>query len=151
MLEIDKKILTEITQQFLSKKNEMGFLLGTASRLNCLEYCYQLPAKQAGLHYYVPDEAKANNIIQYWTEQNICFCGLIHSHVVSKEELSEADIEYAKLIFQTYHLPVLWFGIGIVREVEVTFKFYAVTRKSDKQIKIMEVTFNEFTRKSWKS
>lgn len=150
MLKIKKEVFTEITCEFLSEKDETGFLLGTASRLNRLEYCYQLPAKQAGLHYYIPDEDEANNIIQYWAEQNVCFCGLIHSHVVPKEELSEADIEYAKLLFQTYHLPVLWFGIGIVKKTEVKFKFYAVNQNQDEKIEITEVAFNEFARKSWK-
>lgn len=139
MLKINKEVFTEITRKFLSKKNETGFLLGTATRLNRLEYCYQLPAKQAGLHYYIPNETIADKIIQCWAERDICFCGLIHSHVVSKEELSEADIEYAKLLFQTYHLPVLWFGIGVVKNTEVTFKFYAVTQKLDEKIKITEV------------
>ena len=79
----------------------------------------QLPAKQSGKYYYMPDGTAANQIIEEWRKRNICFCGFVHSHIALKEKLSEADIEYAKQIYKVYHLPVLWFGVGIVHGTKV--------------------------------
>lgn len=143
MLEITEDTLTEIKRVFLSQEEETGFLLGSASRLNRLEHCCQLPAKQAGMYFYTPDENAADEIIHNWSEQGICFCGMIHSHVVSQRDLSDADIRYAKLLFSAYQFPILWYGIGIVQNTEVEFSFYAVTEAKDTKVIIEEVKFNE--------
>lgn len=143
MLEITEETLTEIKRVFLSQKEETGFLLGSASRLNRLEHCCQLPAKQAGMYFYTPDENAADEIIRKWSEQGICFCGMIHSHLVPKENLSDHDIEYAKMIFQAFSLPVLWFGIGVMSSDSAKFHFYSINETTGNKIQIEEVLLNE--------
>ena len=47
---------------------------------------------------YIPNVKKLNNIINIWNENNIKFCGIIHSHINKQASLSSGDIEYIKKI-----------------------------------------------------
>lgn len=137
MLHIKKKVLLKISETFCGCDVERGFLLGSSNDLTCVDHCYDLPAMDAGLHFYEPNPVFANEVIQCWANQGVCFCGMIHSHVVDKQELSENDIEYAKVLYSAYHLPLLWFGIGIVHADKVDFRFYSVS-KSGGQVNIAQ-------------
>lgn len=141
MLRIKKEILQQLRQSFSLSHVETGFILGTYSCLEQLEYCYQIPAVQAGIHYYSPDIVIANKKIKEWTEVGICFCGFIHSHVVKKVDFSNGDIEFAKKLMNSYRLPVLWFGLGVVNDdCEVDIYFYSVTQQNNFEIDIKPIS-----------
>lgn len=140
MLTICKDVLRKLTEVFRESSQEEGFLLGCTSRLDCLDCCEQIPASRAGMYFYEPDVACANKIIQCWASQGTCYCGFIHSHVMGKNALSIADIEFAKRIYAAYHLPELWFGIGVVGEEKVEYLFFSVTRDNG-DITILPVDF----------
>ena len=135
MLHIKKDVLLRLSTAFCECDVEKGFLLGSSNDLSHVNHCFDLPAVDAGLHFYEPDPVLADTRIRLWADQGVCFCGMIHSHVVDKQELSENDIEYAKVLFSAYHLPLLWFGIGIVHADQVDFRIYAVS-ESDGQVNI---------------
>lgn len=137
MLLINKDVLEGISTNFSKCDVEKGFLLGSSNDLTHIDHCFDLPAMDAGLHFYEPDPVLADKQIQHWADQGVCFCGMIHSHVVDKQELSENDIEYAKVLYSAYQLPVLWFGIGIVHSNIVDFQFYSVS-KSGEQVNITQ-------------
>lgn len=137
MLHIKKDVLLKLSAAFRKCDVEKGFLLGSSNDLNYVDHCFDLPAMDAGLHFYEPDPAWADKAIQRWVNQGVCFCGIIHSHVVDKRELSENDIEYAKVLYSAYHLPLLWFGIGIVHANKVDFRFYSVS-ESGGQVNITQ-------------
>ena len=128
MVKVNKEILNDIAQTFISIDQEQGFLLGCTTCLEQLDHCCFLPAVQAGKFYYIPDSKAADCVIKNWAARSICFCGFIHSHLSDKKDLSESDIEFAQKLFESYPLPVLWFGIGIVNEDGVIFRFYAVSK-----------------------
>ena len=135
MLLINKDVMEDISTNFFKCDVEKGFLLGSSNDLTHIDHCFDLPAMDAGLHFYEPDPVLADNQIRHWAGQGVCFCGMIHSHVVDKQELSVNDIEYAKVLYTAYHLPLLWFGIGIVYTDKVDFRFYSVS-ESEGQINI---------------
>ena len=137
MLHIKKDVLSNISEVFRDCDVEKGFLLGSSKDLSYIDHCFDLPATDAGLHFYEPDPVLADKQIQHWADQGVCFCGMIHSHVVDKQELSENDIEYAKVLYSAYHLPLLWFGIGIVHADTVDFRFYSVS-EPDRQVNITQ-------------
>ncbi len=137
MLHIKKDVLLKLSTTFRECDVEKGFLLGSSTDLIYIDHCFDLPAADAGLHFYEPDPVLADKAIQRWANQGVCFCGMIHSHVVDKQELSENDIEYAKVLFSAYHLPLLWFGIGIVHSEKVDFRFYSVS-ETDGQVSITQ-------------
>ena len=91
--------------------------------------CGLIPVKQTSTYFITPDAEQTDEIIGDWTRQKIGFCGMIHSHVRQKEDLSEADILFAEQLCRSYSLPFLWFGIGIVRRQKVEFKFYKLEQK----------------------
>lgn len=43
---------------------------------------------------YMPDVNMFNSVIEKWQEENIDFCGIIHSHMPHEKELSKGDVEY---------------------------------------------------------
>ena len=131
MLFIREDVLNELTSCFLKHDVEQGFLLGSTRRLNQVNRCCRLFTKQADVSFITPDEEKTTQQIQKWAEQKVCFCGMVHSHVCSKRELSEADIEFAE---------ALWFGIGVVENGAVEFHFYRVTKRQNK-VEIAAVNF----------
>ena len=141
MLFISNSLLLEIEQQFYSCREEQGFLLGSSARLNFLDHCKQLPSIQSGRYFYQPDPFNATETIRYWANHRICFCGLIHSHIVNKTTLSENDLLFAETLFRTYQIPVLWFGLGIVHSQTTQFKFYSVVIKRG-ILKINPVNFH---------
>lgn len=140
MLLINKNILENIATTFCECDIEKGFLLGSSKELTYVDHCFDLPAMDAGLHFYEPDPVLADQAIRHWADQEVCFCGMIHSHVVDKYELSENDVEYAKMLFSAYHLPILWFGIGIVHADNVNFRFYSVSRSGGQ----INITLEEY-------
>ena len=140
MLLIDKDVLSRISEAFRESAVEQGFLLGSGQDLSHIDYCFNLPASDAGLHFYEPNPIEADNAIRRWGQLGVCFCGMVHSHVVNKMDLSENDIEFAKALYSAYHLPVLWFGIGIVSADIIVFRFYSVL-KTDEQVIISPETY----------
>ena len=141
MLVIQEEILEKMREIFVSGKEEQGFLLGSESCLNQLDRCYQIPAVQAGIYFFTPDVSAADSMVRNWARQGICFSGFIHSHIVEKNDLSVPDIEFAKKLFRAYELPVLWFGLALVKKNTVEFKFYAVEQCGENDIKLTQVCF----------
>ena len=123
---VKQAVLRQIAQVFQQGKTEQGFLLGCTTAWNILDRCSELPSIHAGRHFYTPNAEEADRIIRQWADQDICFCGMIHSHLVDKANLSENDVDYAKRLFKAYALPVMWFGIGIVQGEETLYRFYSV-------------------------
>lgn len=144
MLIIRKTVLHQLEQTFKSCDVEQGFILGCSSRLELIDSCCQIPALQAGMYYYYPNTSKADEIINNWAKQGICFCGFIHSHVVKNYQLSFEDIEFTKKLFQTYKLPIMWFGIGVVLFNSVDLCFYRVQERNDSFIDITKETIECF-------
>lgn len=131
MLKIKKTVLEEIQNRFLSNANvEQGFLLGSEKNLEQVDMCGSIPVKQTSTYFIVPDAKQVDEMIDNWAKRKICFCGMIHSHVRQKEELSDADILFAKQLYRAYQLPFLWFGIGVVKHDKLEFEFYRL-RQTD--------------------
>lgn len=123
---ITNTVSETISSTFICSDTEKGFLLGSSRRLSCIDNCAELQELNAGKYFYEPDPTLANEIINRWRKNGVCFSGFIHSHVVPKMELSEDDIEFAKRLFSSFKLPVLWFGIGILCNEKIVFKFFSV-------------------------
>ena len=125
MLTIQSSVLEQIHGAFLRCSNrEQGFLLGSKYNLEQIDICCPLSAMQASMYFISLNAEQTNRQIEQWAAQKICFSGMIHSHVRKKEDLSEADILFAKQLYHAYSLPFLWFGIGIIEQQDVRFKFY---------------------------
>ena len=132
MLKIQKTVLKQIEDCFLSKDTEQGFLLGSKQNLEKIDMCCPVPVEQVSTYFIIPDAERADWQIKDWQRRKVCFCGMIHSHICPKEDLSEADRTFAEQLYKGYRIPVLWFGLGIVKTSKVEFKFYRVEQKNQK-------------------
>lgn len=129
MLVLQRAVLEQVRDAFLRSPNlEQGFLLGSRRNLEEIDVCQPVPVRQAGTYFIVPDAEQADRAITSWATRGICFCGMIHSHVRKKQDLSEGDLAFAKQLSSAYPLPFLWFGIGITAPPNVRFKFYKLAQ-----------------------
>lgn len=108
-LTVTTRVLAKITNSFIGRKEEAGGILGASKSLDIVDSFALIPAEKAGKYYYIPNIEAANRQIHQWAKEEICFCGFIHSHITDKKELSEGDIKFAEQLFNSFHLPVLWF------------------------------------------
>jgi molybdopterin/thiamine biosynthesis adenylyltransferase/proteasome lid subunit RPN8/RPN11 len=90
-------------------KPEQGGFLGISNEQDIVDtYVHDTNAKVAYSEYN-PNVAFINNVINGdWYENNIDFCGFIHSHPNSSNRLSDADIEYAIRIMEEFDLAYLY-------------------------------------------
>ncbi len=135
---VTTRVLAKITNSFIGRKEEAGGILGANKSLDIVDSFALIPAEKAGKYYYIPDIEAANRQIHQWAKEEICFCGFIHSHITDKKELSESDIKFAEQLFNSFHLPVLWFGLQILTKKCRETKFYSV-QKSDTKVEISSV------------
>ena len=102
--------------------------MGANKSLDIVDSFALIPAEKAGKYYYIPDIEAANRQIHQWAKEEICFCGFIHSHITDKKELSEGDIKFAEQLFNSFHLPVLWFGLQILTKKRAC-SYHALRKK----------------------
>lgn len=126
MLLVKQQVLEHIRNAVVASDVEQGFILGSQTRLDQLDCCKEIPAVQASLNFYRPNSMNAEAHVKQWAACNVCFSGFLHSHVVDKSDLSEADLSFAENLYHAYSLPFLWFGLAIVSKSNVTFSFYKV-------------------------
>ncbi len=129
MLAITEKVLRYIKDTVKYSKVEQGFALGCTSRLDRIDVCEQIPAVQAGVYFYSPDSKIATEIVEGWMDNNICFCGFIHSHRTNKRDFSEPDIRFAEKLLINFRVPYLWFGLLVIMEQQeeiLLYKLYSI-------------------------
>lgn len=125
MLHLEQSVVDRIQKDFLRfDQEERGFLLGCSHRLDRIDQIKPMPVKRAERFFIVPDGEKTEVVIAEWAKQKICFCGMIHSHPNGKNELSQADCSFAEQLVREYRLPIMWFGIGAVKNRTVEIQFY---------------------------
>ena len=77
-------------------------------------YVFDSEQCDSGLREYIPNVLYLNKIIECWFSLSISFCGIVHSHLDS-DDLSYADIEYAKKIITNNDLDSIIMGIYNLR------------------------------------
>lgn len=124
MLKITKNVLECIKNVAKHSSVEQGFVLGCTSRLDRIDVFEQIPAVQAGVYFYSPNTNVATETVGRWLENDICFCGFIHSHKINKRDFSEPDIQFAEKLLANFRIPYLWFGLLVSTEQQKELLFY---------------------------
>lgn len=124
MLTITENVWECIKNSVKHSSVEQGFALGCTSRLDRIDVCEQISAVQAGVYFYSPNAKDATETVGRWLENDICFCGFIHSHRTNKREFSEPDIQFAKDLLANFWMPYLWFGLLVITEQQKELLFY---------------------------
>lgn len=132
MLFLTQVILQKIETEFCQVDCERGGILGCSENLDIIDYFCPIPALQSNRYSYTPDIKIANQVIAAWRRDGICFIGFIHSHIVNKPYLSEGDIHFAKMIYQNFHMPYIWFGLAVIYSEKISVLFFKVCKLQTK-------------------
>lgn len=119
-----KEVYDQILDTIAVQPPETGGVLGKKNGIIC-KYFYDDNADIIQ-YRYVPNVKKLNTILAQWLKDDIEFAGIIHSHPEDVNELSYADIQYARKILQENSLEYVIFPL-IVRK---TFNMYLIKSNS---------------------
>ena len=118
-----KEVYNQILDTIAVQPPETGGVLGRKNGIIC-KYFYDGNA-DINQYEYVPNVEKINTILAQWLKDDIEFAGIIHSHPEDVNELSYADIHYARKILQENSLEYVIFPL-VVRKT-----FYMYLSKSN--------------------
>lgn len=96
--DLSEQVLSDIISSIASKKPEQGGALGADMSTGKITRFYFDDQGSRNSVEYSPDAAKITDIINDWEQENIAFCGMIHSHPGQFCQPSEGDFRYAKRI-----------------------------------------------------
>lgn len=117
-MKINKKTLDYIINNLPNEKYESGGLLGSDMLGNVVQVVLDRGldiTKQRSYSYY-PDIQLFNKCIAEWSNSDICFAGIFHTHYSNTAVLSDADCRYIKEIFSVVpnEIKILYFPILLV-------------------------------------
>lgn len=139
-MRINKSVFCEILASFPSVPPECGGILGQKNGIICA-YLHDRKWQSTESAIYVPDVDWMNRCIQEWAFTGIEFAGIVHSHPLDCNTLSEADRAYICQIMTAIpaHIMELFFPILIPGE---DMYAYSATRSSGNvTIKPVPITF----------
>lgn len=127
-MRITKDVLKKIEEIAYSKDIEIGGILGVKNN-NVVSYVVaDLPDNAIGCKFdYSPNIDFLNAQIEIWSENDIDFLGLFHTHFSGSKNLSDADFEYIKAIMNASKgiVECLYFPIFTLPDNELTvYKAY---------------------------
>lgn len=114
---IDQHTYDTLCTAFSPVPPEAGGILGCVDGCVCA-FVYDPGTPDLTRGCYTPNVAFLNDVIARWQTEGITFCGIVHSHPKGQRSLSEADLDYIKVILD--HMPpqisALYFPIVIPGE-----------------------------------
>lgn len=123
---ITDNVMDELKKTCTKSLVEQVFLLGCRENIMLVDVCANVSCRLVSKCFCVPDVKVISQIIEDWYEKHICFCGVVHSHLTSKKDFSEADVQFAKKIYESFLMPLLWLGIVNVHEDTNVLQMYKI-------------------------
>lgn len=132
MVTIERKVFENIMNTLGKCMCEAGGIIGGIKETDVTEFVFDGETSE---NEYIPNVDKLNNTIAEWSERNIYFLGIIHSHITRKE-LSTADIIYARNIIKLNKMHRILMPIFVLNTKElyvyiVTCKEISLVLKQD--------------------
>ncbi len=113
MLTVTDEVKTFIKSMVYSSVVERGFLLGCRESIHVIDTVSIASLKEADADYLIIDADLTNTIIRKWAEEDILFCGFLHSHIGGCSEFSAEDKRFADMLVSSFELPFIWFGLAV--------------------------------------
>lgn len=128
-LQINTDVLKALADQLGAFPAERGGILAEKDGVVTSFYFDKVSLNSCDFNTYIPDVVSLSEVIYDWEcNQNLVFCGFIHSHPAQKQVLSKNDIQYALQVLGTYtELDYLLMGI-IGENHSFPLKMYQVSR-----------------------
>ena len=120
-------IIEEIEETCKGSTREQGFILGCSKRYGYVDMCQSIQGS-ATEYEYIPDIDYTNAVIDEWRRRGICFCGMIHSHLILKT-LSSGDYAAVQSWTKSVALPFLVFGVIVDGSESANIRIYVSSTK----------------------
>ena len=140
-LTITQSVQNEITTACQKSNTELVFLLGCSSRLGCIDRCAPVTCIYTTTQSCQLDVSHANRIIKSWYDNEICFYGVLHSHVVEKYILSEHDRMFAESMFLSFHMDQMCMALAVSTNKTVHYFFYQIFRDLSGSVQLIPTAF----------
>ena len=98
-MKIKKNIFNEIINRYSIVPPEEGGILGCDNEGIVCEYFHDEGTKHYLSAVYEPSIHKLNTQIQVWSNKDIRFAGIIHSHPLGQDTLSSGDKKYIRELY----------------------------------------------------
>lgn len=122
-MKITKEALRKIEEIAHDKNVETGGILGAESDDTVSCVFADLPDSTAGCRFdYFPNTVFLNKQIEAWSENNIEFVGMFHTHFSGSKNLSAADSKYIEAIMNESRgiTEYLYFPVFTLPDNELT-------------------------------
>lgn len=119
---IDSKVYKTLTETVGSIAPETGAVIGAYDTSpNCISHVWfdDKPSDDV----YIPSANAITAVVQKWMQENVQFCGIVHSHPFGFPELSATDIKSAVRIMESNRLGSMILGLfqeGILHVYQIT-------------------------------
>lgn len=127
-MKIRQEVFDKISAVANSMNLEIGGILGSSENGIVTDMIADLPDNAVGCKFdYSPNIDFLNAQIENWSENNIVFLGLFHTHFSGSKNLSDADVEYIKAIMNASKgiVEYLYFPLFTLPNNELTvYKAY---------------------------
>lgn len=127
-MKIRQEVYDKISAVANSMNLEIGGILGSSKNGIVTDMVADLPDNAVGCKFdYSPNIDFLNTQIENWSENNIDFLGLFHTHFSGSKNLSDADVEYIKAIMNASKgiVEYLYFPLFTLPDNELTvYKAY---------------------------
>ena len=119
-MKISQNVYLKIMSSYPLPPPEQGGIMGMKNGVIC-EYFHDNSSDEIHKAVYELDVDVLNRKIQEWSEQNIQFAGIVHSHMLGQNTLSSGDREYIKVLFNNLPewIDELYFPIVIPESKQV--------------------------------
>lgn len=97
-MNIYKQLYDEILKHFCTVPPEQGGIIGMKDGIIC-SYVHDDEFLNNERAVYIPNTIFFNKCIKKWENIGIEFCGMVHSHPIGQNKLSNSDCEYIEKIF----------------------------------------------------
>lgn len=136
-LNISDKMLSELFNELPDELPETGGIIGGVNN-EITEYWIDNISKEKCICKYAPNVDAINQQIKIWSENNIEFFGIFHTHYFGVRTLSEGDTIYMRKIMDTMpsRVEVLYFPVMVFPNKEMVL--YGINNQT---MEIMECNY----------
>ena len=107
VLHITPKCYEAIVKTIASTTPECGGILGMKKDAVVCEYVFDKGIENS-TEYYIPDINTLNKALIEWSNKNVQFYGMIHSHLLGRNKLSSSDIDYGRQILTSMNMDSIY-------------------------------------------
>jgi len=137
VVHITKECYAAIVSTVAAFPPETGGVLGSDNGCTITSFVFD-KGKDRTSEFYIPDVAALNETIVTWRQKGTEFVGMIHSHLLGRNNLSPSDVDYAKRIMNNMDLEQMYMLLVDTDTINYNISVYKVAKTSEPSITKLE-------------